>query len=109
MVVKGLIMYQNFKKMPKIGQKCENGPILMTKTLKMAKIRIPSLLFNPFTTMCALSAQKRVQGRSPWRVPRGEPGGKYVIEIDRGDLWLSNKTKFSFIGPLNRAINHFLV
>merc|ERR1711928_44664 len=74
LVVKGLIMYQNFKKMPKIGQKCENGPILMTKTLRMAKIRIPSLLFNPFTTMCALSAQKRVQGRSSWHVPCGAAG-----------------------------------
>ena len=72
-------------------------------------MRILSVLINPFAPMCALRAQKRVQGRSPWRVPRGEPGGKYVIEIDRGDLWLSNKTKFSFIGPLNRAKNHFLV
>ena len=75
----------------------------------MEKVRIPSLLFNPFATMCALSAQKRVQGRSPWRVPRGEPGAEKVIEIDRGDTWLSNKTKFSLNGPLNRAKIHFLV
>ena len=33
----------------------------------------------------------------------------YENENDRGDLWLSNKTKFSFIGPLNRAKNHSLV
>ena len=32
-----------------------------------------------------------------------------VIEIDRRDLWLSNKTKFSLRGPLNRAKNKFLV
>ena len=75
----------------------------------MEKVRIPSLLFNPFATMCALSAQKRVQGRSPWRVPRGEPGAKLVIEIDRRDVWLSNKTKFSLRGPLNHAKIKFLV
>ena len=75
----------------------------------MVKMRIPSVLINPFAPMCALRAQKRVQGRSPWRVPRGEPGAEREIEIDRGDTWLSNKTKFSLNRPLNRAKNKFLV
>ena len=81
----------------------------MLKTLKTIKIGISGLWFNPFIPICGKNAKKRVQGRSPWRVPRGEPGGKYVIEIDRGDLWLSNKTKFSLRGHLNHAKTKFLV
>ena len=81
----------------------------MLKTLKTIKIGISGLWFNPFIPICGKNAKKRVQGRSPWRVPRGEPGAKNEIEIDRGDTWLSNKTKFSLNRPLNRAKNKFLV
>ena len=31
---------------------------------------------NAFSTMCTLSAQKQVQGRSPWHVPCGGPAAK---------------------------------
>ena len=41
---------------------------------------------NAFSTMCALSAQKQVQGRSPWHVPCGEPSADLGNEIDRGDV-----------------------
>ena len=59
--------------------------------------------------MCVFFVKKRVQGRSSWHVLCGDLGAVQTIGIDRGDLWLSNKTKFSFIGPLNRAKNNFLV
>ena len=41
---------------------------------------------NAFSTMCAVSAQKQVQGRSPWHVPCGESGADLGNEIDRGDV-----------------------
>ena len=48
----------------------------MLKTLETIKIGVSGFWFNPFIPICGKNAKKRVQGRSPWRVPRGEPGAE---------------------------------
>ena len=76
MGINGLIRYQFFEKWSKMEQKCKNQPYFMLKTLKTNKIGVSGLCFNPFIPICGKNAKKRVQGRSPWRVPRGEPGAE---------------------------------